>query len=163
LCSLAGKSIAPCIDCQQCTTEQPYCVHSDDMQRLYEDSLWADAIVFGTPVYMGGMTAQLKAIFDRARPLWLMDNVLSRKVAAAVAVGERRWGGQELAIQSIYHAAMNHGMIIVGGASLPYGDWEVCGVAGAAGQILADEEALQAAVGLGRRLAHPAVESPDSN
>ena len=49
--------------------------------------LWADAIVFGSPVYMGTMTAQLKAVFDRARPLWIMENALSHKVAAAVAVG----------------------------------------------------------------------------
>jgi len=154
LFSLAGKTIAPCRDCRKCTTEQPYCVQSDDMQELYDLLLWADAVLFGTPVYMGGMTAQLKAVFDRARPLWLMDNALSRKVAAAVSVGGGRWGAQELAIQSVYHSAMNHGMLIAGGASLPYGNWEVCGVAGAAGEIRADKEALKAADGLGRRLAH---------
>lgn len=163
LFSLGGKTVAPCVDCDKCTDDQPYCVQSDDMQELYDLLLWADAVVFGTPVYMGGMTAQLKAAFDRARPLWRMNNALSRKVAAAVAVGEGRWGGQELAIQSIYHSAMNHGMIIVGGASLPYGDWEVCGVAGQGGQILADTEALGAAEGLGRRLAHLVVEFPEGD
>jgi multimeric flavodoxin WrbA len=156
--TLAGKTIAPCADCGRCTNRQPYCVQSDDMQALYDHMLWADAIVFGTPVYMGTMTAQLKAVFDRARPLWLMDNALSRKIAAAVAVGEGRWGGQELAIQNVYWAALNHGMVVVGGACLPYGNWEVCGVAGAAGQIAADEEAIAAAEGLGRRLAKTNIE-----
>ena len=163
LFSLAGKTIAPCLDCRKCAAEQPYCRQSDDMPELYDLLLWADAVVFGTPVYMGGMTAQLKAVFDRARPLWLLDNALSRKAAAAVSVGEGRWGAQELALQSIYQAAMNHGMVIVGGASLPYGDWEVCGVAGQGGQILADTEALTAAEGLGRRLAHLTIVFRDSD
>lgn len=158
LFALAGNTISPCTDCAQCADRQPYCVQSDDMQELYDHMLWADAIVFGSPVYMGTMTAQLKAVFDRARPLWLMDNTLSRKVAAAVAVGGGRWGGQELAIQSIYWAALNHGMVVVGGASLPYGNWEICGVAGAAGEIAADKEAISAAEGLGRRLAEMTIE-----
>lgn len=158
LFALAGKTIAPCGDCDRCAARQPYCTQSDDMQELYEHMLWADAIVFGTPVYMGTMTAQLKAVFDRARPLWRMDNALSRKVAAAVAVGEGRWGGQELAIQNVYWAALNHGMVVVGGACIPYGNWEACGVAGSPGQVAADREAVQAAEGLGRRLARTRVE-----
>ncbi len=152
LYSLAGREIAPCIDCGGCTDHQPYCTQTDAMQPLYDHMLWADAIVLGTPVYMGTISAQLKAVFDRCRPLWIMNNALSCKVASAVAVGEGRWGGQELAIQAIYWAAMNHGMIVVGGACLPYGNWEVCGVAGEPGSVLADSGALKAADGLGKRL-----------
>jgi len=160
LFTLAGKTIAPCIDCGKCGKRDPYCAQADDMRDLYPLMLWADAIVFGTPVYMGTMTAQLKAVFDRARPLWRLDNALSRKAAAALAVGGGRWGGQELAIQTIYWAALNHGMIVVGGASLPYGSWEVCGVAGSSGQVAEDREAIQAAEGLGRRLAAIKLEIP---
>ena len=158
LFALAGKTIAPCADCGQCADRQPYCTQRDDMQGLYDHMLWADAIVFGTPVYMGTMTAQLKAVLDRSRPLWRMNNALCRKVAAALAVGGGRWGGQELAIQSIYWAALNHGMVVVGGASLPYGNWEVCGLAGWRGQVAADQDAIEAAEGLGRRLARTRVE-----
>ena len=156
--ALAGKKIEPCLACDECVGGPPeFCVQQDDMAELYPLMLWADAIVFGTPVYMGTMSAQLKAVFDRARPLWIMDNALSRKVAAAIAVGEGRWGGQELAIQQIYWAAMNHGMMVLGGASMTYGNWEVCGVADEPGAILNDEEALKAAAGLGRRLARTKV------
>jgi multimeric flavodoxin WrbA len=158
LYSLGGKKIAPCVDCRGCTDRQPYCTQMDAMQELYEHMLWADAIVFGTPVYMGTMSAQLKAVFDRCRPLWRMGNALSSKVASALAVGEGRWGGQELAIQNVYWAALNHGMVIVGGASIPYGNWEACGVAGEPGAILADREAIEAAEGLGRRLAGIRIE-----
>jgi len=158
LYSLGGKKIAPCVDCRGCTERQPYCTQMDAMQELYEHMLWAEAIVFGTPVYMGTMSAQLKAVFDRCRPLWRMDNALSRKVASALAVGEGRWGGQELAIQNVYWAALNHGMVIVGGASVPYGNWEACGVGGEPGEVLADREAVEAAEGLGRRLAKIRIE-----
>jgi multimeric flavodoxin WrbA len=160
----AGKTIAPCLACDDCVGGPPdYCVQRDGMAELYPLMLWADAIVFGSPVYMGTMTAQLKAIFDRARPLWIMDNALSTKVAAAVAVGDGRWGGQELTIQSIYWAALNHGMVVAGSASLPFGNWEVCAQARAPGEVLRDEAALRAAEGLGRRLARLRVEQGPSS
>ncbi len=159
LLPLAGKQIAPCLACDDCVGGPPdFCVQQDDMLELYPHLLWADAVVFGSPVYMGTMTAQLKAVFDRARPLWGMNNALSQKAAAAVVVGEGRWGGQELVVQNIYWAALNHGMIVVGSASLPFGNWEVCGQADAPGDILRDTAALQAADGLGRRLAQLRLE-----
>jgi multimeric flavodoxin WrbA len=151
---IAGKEIAPCRACDGCIRgEAEYCVQDDDMLDLYPRIVWADAIVFGTPVYMGTMSAQLKAVFDRTRPLWRMDNLLSRKVAAAIAVGDGQWGGQELAVQNIYYAALNHGMVVVGPATIPHGGWEVCGVAAGVGGIKRDRAALKAAEGLGRRLA----------
>jgi multimeric flavodoxin WrbA len=122
-------------------------VIDDDMQPLYPLLRWADAIVFGSPVYMGTITAQLKAIFDRARPLWRQPGGLLHKAAAAVVVGEGRWGRQEHAFQTIYWAALNHGMVI------PGPDCEVCGVADAPGDIQRDAQALAAADDLGRRLA----------
>jgi multimeric flavodoxin WrbA len=159
LFAAAGKMIAPCLACDDCVGGPPdYCVQHDGMAELYPLMLWADAVVFGSPVYMGTMTAQLKAIFDRARPLWIMDNALSTKVAAAVAVGDGRWGGQELTIQNIYWAALNHGMIVAGSASMPFGNWEVCAQAGRPGEVLRDEGALRAAEGLGRRLVRLRVE-----
>jgi multimeric flavodoxin WrbA len=154
LFSVAGRTIAPCLACDECVGGPPeFCVQRDDMDVLYPDLLWADAVVFGSPVYMGTMTAYLKAIFDRARPLWIMDNALSQKVAAAVVVGEGRWGGQELTVQNIYWAALNHGMVILGPACLPYGNWEVCAQGNARGEVLQDAAALRDAAGLGRRLA----------
>ena len=89
----------------------------------------------------------LKAVFDRSRPLWRKPGGLLQKAAAAVVVGEGRWGRQEFALQTIYWAAANHGMIVFE----PEAD--VCGVADAPGDIENDEQALTAAANLGRRLA----------
>lgn len=159
LFSVAGRSISPCINCDQCgTTPDDWCAQHDDMYDLYPHMLWADAIVFGTPVYMANMSAQLKAVLDRCRPLWRRSNLLSHKVAAAIAVGGGAWGGQELAIQSVLWSALNHGMIVVGSVSLRFGNWEVAGTGAAARDVLEDEEALHAAAGLGRRLARLQVQ-----
>jgi multimeric flavodoxin WrbA len=117
------------------------------MGELYPLMQWADAIAFGSPVYMGTMSAQLKAVFDRARPLWRKPGGLLNKPAAAVTVGEGRWGRQEFALQSIEWAAVNHGMVVAGP------DAELCGVADAPGDILQDGEALSGAERLGRHLA----------
>jgi len=148
LFTVAGRAIAPCSACDACLNNpDEFCAIEDAMAELYPLMEWADAIVFGSPVYMGTMTAQLKAVFDRSRPLWRKPGGLLQKAAAAVVVGEGRWGRQEFALQTIYWAAANHGMIVFE----PEAD--VCGVADAPGDIENDEQALRAAANLGRRLA----------
>jgi multimeric flavodoxin WrbA len=41
------------------------CVMQDDMQGIYDRIDRADAVVFGSPVYMWNVNAQLKAVLDR--------------------------------------------------------------------------------------------------
>ena len=148
LFTVAGKTIKPCVACDACVTGKvEFCVQKDDMLDLYPLMKWADAIVFGSPVYMGTMTSQLKAIFDRARSLWRQPGGLLQKAAAAVVVGEGRWGRQEFAVQTIWWAAANHGMIIF------EPDADVCAVANEPGDVQRDERALAAADALGHRLA----------
>ncbi len=146
--TVAGKTIGPCTACDACVRgEAEHCVIEDDMQELYPMMQWAEVIVFGSPVYMGTMTAQLKCIFDRARSLWREPGGMLHKGAAAVVVGEGRWGRQEFAVQTIWWAATNHGMLVLE----PEAD--VCAVANEPGDVLKDERALKDAEALGRRLA----------
>ena len=148
LFTVAGKTIKPCVACDACSRGKvEFCVQKDDMLDLYPLMKWADAIVFGSPVYMGTMTSQLKAIFDRARSLWRQPGGLLHKAAAAVVVGEGRWGRQEFAVQTIWWAAANHGMIIF------EPDADVCAVGNEPSDVQRDERALAAADALGRRLA----------
>jgi multimeric flavodoxin WrbA len=37
----------------------------DDMQPLYEKALKADALILGTPIYLGGRAPMLKTFIDR--------------------------------------------------------------------------------------------------
>ncbi len=56
--------IHPCTGCVRCGYEGP-CVQKDDMQRIRESLLSSDMVVFATPLYYYGMTAQLKTVVDR--------------------------------------------------------------------------------------------------
>ena len=61
---LAKMNIHPCIGCVACGYEGP-CVQKDDDQQIREAILGADMVVFATPLYYYGMSAQLKTIVDR--------------------------------------------------------------------------------------------------
>jgi multimeric flavodoxin WrbA len=62
--------IKPCLSCYGCRQgdlagERTRCIINDDMQKLYDALELADALVFGSPVYMGQMSAQAKIFMDR--------------------------------------------------------------------------------------------------
>jgi multimeric flavodoxin WrbA len=152
LFTVAGKTIAPCTACGACVKDPAaLCAQHDDMDDLYPLLVWADAIVFATPVYFNSMTAQMKAVFDRMRPLWRGGRKLAGKAAAVVTVGAGRWGGQEVAAEHVFICAINHGMALPSSPD-PAG-WQVCAVAADPGDIARDERALRDAADLGRRLA----------
>jgi len=56
--------IKPCQGCLGCV-QNDKCIINDDMQKLYEALEQADALVLGSPVYMGQMSAQAKIFTDR--------------------------------------------------------------------------------------------------
>lgn len=62
--NVATLDIAPCTGCVACGYDGP-CALSDDFDGLREQILAADMLVFATPLYYYGMTAQLKAALDR--------------------------------------------------------------------------------------------------
>ena len=61
---VARLNIRPCTGCVKCGYEGP-CVQRDAMGELREKILASDMIVFATPLYYFGMSAQLKTIVDR--------------------------------------------------------------------------------------------------
>ncbi len=62
---LSEKKISPCIDCKYCYRNEGKCIMQDDMKEIYEELTKADEIVFASPVYFYGFTAQLKCCIDR--------------------------------------------------------------------------------------------------
>jgi multimeric flavodoxin WrbA len=57
--------IEPCRGCSSCKKGDKGCVINDDMQKIYTAFIDADAVVLGSPVYMGQMSAQAKIFTDR--------------------------------------------------------------------------------------------------
>jgi len=113
--SVRGKSIGFCTHCDYCLKNKG-CVFKDDMNEVYDLFEKADGIVFATPVYNGGVSAQTKTVIDRCRALVAADkNFFKHKVGMAIAVGGDRNGGQEQAIQQILTFYILNGMIPISG------------------------------------------------
>jgi multimeric flavodoxin WrbA len=116
--TVRGKNIGFCRHCDYCLKNKA-CIIADDMLTLYDLLKAAKGIILATPVYNGGVSAQLKAIMDRCRALIAADqNALRYKVGMAIAVGGDRVGGQELAIQQILTFYILNGIIPVSGGSV---------------------------------------------
>lgn len=60
----AHANIHPCTGCIHCGYEGP-CVQKDEIDQIRPKILEADMMVFVTPLYYYGMSAQLKILIDR--------------------------------------------------------------------------------------------------
>ena len=60
----AFKKVHPCIACNKCGMNGE-CVFKDDFEFIRDNIVDADAIVFATPMYYFGISAQIKAVIDR--------------------------------------------------------------------------------------------------
>ena len=63
--NFSDLDIKPCRGCWCCHKGDQGCVIKDDMQKLNDAIDHANAIVFGSPIYMMQMSAQAKIIIDR--------------------------------------------------------------------------------------------------
>ena len=160
---LAGKRIDPCIACNICTKDL-ICGIDDDFGELIPILADKDvaAVVIGTPVYFGSMTAQCKALLDRCvvfrRNGWLLRD----KIAGVLAVGGVRHGGQELTLQTVRAAMLCHDMICVGDGQ-PSGHFGAALYSGGDGGIEADADGLETARNLGRRVAEVSLKLNGTN
>jgi multimeric flavodoxin WrbA len=113
--TVRGKNIGFCTHCDYCLKNKE-CLIKDDMHELYGLLNNANGVIFATPVYNGGISAQTKAIMDRCRALVAANrNFFKHKVGMAIAVGGDRVGGQELAIQQIHTFYILNGITPVSG------------------------------------------------
>ncbi len=76
----------------------------------------ADAVIFGTPSYLGNMAGQMRTFLDSLGDLW-KRNALVGKVGSVFVSSGSQHGGQEAAILSFHPTLLHLGMMIVG---LPY-------------------------------------------
>ncbi len=68
---LNNKSIGGCLGCAKCR-ENPAeiaCVQKDDAIDIMERMIVSDAVLFASPIYFWGFSAQLKALIDRGYSL----------------------------------------------------------------------------------------------
>ena len=60
----AFKKVHPCTGCNHCGMDGP-CVFNDDFNEVRSNIIDADAVVFASPMYYFGLSAQIKTVIDR--------------------------------------------------------------------------------------------------
>ena len=103
--------------CVNCVTPcQKQCYKGTKLDEAYEKVKKADFVLFGSPVYFGSMTGQLKCFFDKTRAVRGEKGWLGKK-CAAVSVGASKYGGQERTVEAIQSCAFVSGMTVIGNSS----------------------------------------------
>jgi len=91
---VADKKINYCDGCDYCETHDGICVHRDDMAEILEKVRDADVMIFGTPVYWWGVTAQIKAAIDRCYALISKPGKKEKKIGI-IAIGQDTLDGPQ--------------------------------------------------------------------
>jgi multimeric flavodoxin WrbA len=72
---------SPCLHCGGCATTG-VCVLHDEMEPVYGLIERLDGMILASPVYFANVTAQVKALIDRAQALWARKYLLHQPLSA---------------------------------------------------------------------------------
>jgi multimeric flavodoxin WrbA len=96
-------------------------VHLLNAQELIEQPqalLAYHGLIFGSPTYLGGVSAPLKALMDATGPLWRQQKLRGR-LAAGFTVSALPAGDKQSTLISLFTFCMQHGMLWAGNPILP--------------------------------------------
>jgi NAD(P)H dehydrogenase (quinone) len=85
---------------------------------VFEKLNQADAILFGTPTYMGGVAAQFKAFADATAGIWFGQG-WKDKIAGGFTISGSPSGDKLSTIQYLVTLSNQHGMIWAGNPGIP--------------------------------------------
>lgn len=89
-----------------------------DIDKHWRDLQDAEAIIFGTPTYMGGVSAPFKVFMDASSKVWATQN-WKDKIAAGFTHSASQGGDKFNTVTQLFTFAMQHGMIWTGLGLLP--------------------------------------------
>lgn len=87
----AFEKVSPCLACEHCSANNTKCVYNDSMDKLNEELMDSDVVVFVTPLYYYTFSAQIKAVMDRfhAKNAQLAGNKMA--ILMATSYGDEDW------------------------------------------------------------------------
>jgi len=135
---LSDLNFSGCGPCRECKTTG-YCVLEDDMGSVFEQMLWADIILFGSPTQFSDVSADIKMLMERT---WWMKGQLKNKIGGYVITGRRY---MESVINTLHAFMLRHKMILGGSGALGFTFSEM-------GTLENDPLALRDAKNTGKRL-----------
>ena len=145
---LAGRKIHGCMACYKCRENQDFecAVKNDDANTCIAKMRRADGIILGSPVYFTDVTAEMKALIDRAGFVARGNDHMFRRKAGAAVVAVRRAGSVHT-FDTLNHFFTISQMIIPGSNY-----WNL-GIGGKIGEVASDEEGIQTMQVLGQNMA----------
>ncbi len=145
---LSGHTIRGCLACYQCfeKKDQRCSNKSDIVNECIQKIIEADGVIMASPTYFSDVSAELKALIDRAGLVAKAnDNLFRRKVGAAVIAVRR--GGEIHAFDTINHFYLLGEMIVPGSIY-----WNM-GFGLQKGEVEKDEEGIRTMKRLGQNMA----------
>ena len=145
---LSGQQIRGCTACYKCfdNKDQRCALKDDALNEYIEKMLQADGIILASPTYFADVSAELKAVIDRAGLVARANQDMFRRKAGAAIIAVRRAGSVH-AFDSINHFFLISQMIIPGSSY-----WNM-GFGRQIGDVEKDEEGLQTMRTLGQNIA----------
>jgi multimeric flavodoxin WrbA len=143
---LAGERVRGCTACRKCFENRDrLCVFDDDIVNgCIEKMAEADGIILGSPVYFTDVTAEMKALIDRAGYVSMANGGLFRRKAGSAVLAVRRAGAVHT-LDTLLHFLLISGMIVPG--------FPAIGVGREIGDVAKDDEGMAWAKDMGRNMA----------
>ncbi|HOX34794.1 MAG TPA: flavodoxin family protein [Methanoregulaceae archaeon] len=148
LVQLSGKKIRGCLACGKCfENKDGRCVIGNDIvNECIGKMAEADGIILASPTYFTDVSAEMKALIDRAGYVARANDNMFRRKAGAAVVAVRRAGGIH-AFDTLNHFFFINEMVVPGSSY-----WNI-GIGLAPGDVKNDEEGLETMRTLGRNMA----------
>lgn len=97
---LADQKVLPCIACNACEGLNGDCKDQDDTNMILNLVRSADAVIFASPVYWWGISAQLKALIDKFYAFHSEGYKKYKKKVGLLTVGGSKKGAKQYQIIS---------------------------------------------------------------
>ncbi|WP_135612836.1 flavodoxin family protein [Methanococcoides sp. AM1] len=145
---LGGSAIRGCTACMKCfdKKDKRCVIENDIINECIEKMIEADGIIIATPTYFADLSAETKALVERAGFVGKANGELFKRKVGAAVVAVRRAGGIH-AFDSINHFFTISEMIIPGSSY-----WNV-GIGLTPGDVESDGEGMQTMETLGKNMA----------
>ena len=145
---IGGQPMHGCLACGKCfQTKDRRCIQAKDAcNQVIESMTKADAIIIGSPTYFTDVSAETKALLDRAGFVGLANGGLWRGKIGAAVVAVRRGGGTHV------FDTINH-MFLMSGAVIPGSTYWNLGFGLDKGDVAKDDEAARNMTDLGQHIA----------
>lgn len=144
---VGGTAIRGCLACQKCfeSKDNRCSIKKDKFNDIFAKLIQADAMILGSPTYFAAVSADLKALIERAGFVaYANNNAFAGKIGAAVVAVRR--GGATHAYDTINHMFQMSRMIIPGSTY-----WNM-GIGLGEGEVRDDKEGIANMRHLGRSI-----------